>query len=68
MTTWTGFSPTRRGGGGPDIAGQDIWLDLLERVVRAAERVVRPHGHIMLWYGQAMERHRQIDLFEEVRK
>jgi DNA modification methylase len=38
-------------GSGPDIRGQDIWLELLERVVRAAERVVRPHGHIMLWYG-----------------
>jgi DNA modification methylase len=41
-------------GAGPDIAGQDIWLELLERVVRAAERVVRSHGHIMLWYGQPM--------------
>jgi DNA modification methylase len=41
-------------GAGPDIAGQGVWLELLERVVRAAERVVRPQGHIMLWYGQAM--------------
>jgi DNA modification methylase len=41
-------------GSGPDIAGQDVWLELLERVVRAAERVVRPQGHIMLWYGQLM--------------
>jgi DNA modification methylase len=40
-------------GSGPDIKGQDVWLELLERVVRAAERVVRPHGHIMLWYGMA---------------
>jgi DNA modification methylase len=40
-------------GSGPAIVGQDMWLTLLARTVRAAERVVRPHGHIMLWYGQA---------------
>jgi DNA modification methylase len=40
-------------GSGPDIHGPEVWLDLLERMVRAAERVVRPQGHIMLWYGLA---------------
>jgi DNA modification methylase len=39
-------------GVGPDIAGQEVWQDLLLRVLRAGERVVRPHGHILLWYGQ----------------
>jgi hypothetical protein len=41
-------------GAGPDILGQMAWQALLARVLWAAERVVRPEGHIMLWYGQAM--------------
>lgn len=40
-------------GTGPAIAGQAEWLVLAGSLLQAAERVVRPAGHTMVWFGQA---------------
>ena len=40
-------------GAGPDIAGQRQWVGLIVRVLVACERVVKPTGNILVWYGQA---------------
>ena len=38
-------------GAGPDIAGQRQWVGLIVRVLVACERVVKPAGNILIWYG-----------------
>lgn len=35
-----------------EIEGQAQWKDLLARLLRASARVVKPSGHILIWYSQ----------------
>jgi len=38
-------------GVGPDIAGQDRWLDLIRDMCTAAWHVLRPGGRMLIWLG-----------------
>ena len=41
-------------GRGPQIVGQEIWIDLLRELDKEGGRVLRPGGRVLIWVGMRM--------------